>query len=39
MPIWTGVPYPRGATWDGASVNFAIFSQRADSHAWSRRTF
>ena len=24
-----GVPYPLGATWDGAGVNFAIFSEHA----------
>jgi isoamylase len=24
--IWPGRPYPRGATWDGQGVNFALFS-------------
>ncbi|CAA9587740.1 MAG: GH13_11 / GH13 / CE1 / GH13_13 / GH13_10 / CBM48 / GH13_14 / GH13_37 [uncultured Thermomicrobiales bacterium] len=27
--IWSGKPYPLGATWDGEGVNFAIFSERA----------
>jgi isoamylase len=27
--IWPGVPYPLGATWDGAGVNFALFSENA----------
>jgi glycogen operon protein len=27
MKIWPGNPYPLGATWDGAGVNFAIFSE------------
>jgi isoamylase len=29
MNIWPGKPYPLGATWDGAGVNFALFSQNA----------
>jgi isoamylase len=29
MRIWTGQPYPLGATWDGAGVNFALFSEHA----------
>ncbi len=29
MEIWPGKPYPLGATWDGAGVNFAIFSANA----------
>ncbi|MGE5611186.1 MAG: glycogen debranching protein GlgX [Bacillota bacterium] len=29
MRIWPGRPYPLGATWDGAGVNFAIFSENA----------
>src|SRR5436853_1094669 len=29
MRIWPGKPYPLGATWDGAGVNFALFSQHA----------
>lgn len=29
--LWPGRPYPLGATWDGSGVNFAIFSQHADS--------
>ncbi|HLV66229.1 MAG TPA: glycogen debranching protein GlgX, partial [Polyangiaceae bacterium] len=27
--IWPGNPYPLGATWDGAGVNFALFSENA----------
>jgi isoamylase len=27
--IWPGSPYPQGATWDGAGVNFARFSEHA----------
>jgi isoamylase len=33
MPIdtvWPGKPHPRGATWDGHGVNFALFSQHAE---------
>ncbi len=29
MRVWPGKPYPRGATWDGAGVNFALFSEHA----------
>jgi isoamylase len=29
MRIWPGSPYPLGATWDGAGVNFAVFSENA----------
>ena len=29
MRVWPGRPYPLGATWDGAGVNFAIFSENA----------
>ena len=29
MKIRPGQPYPLGATWDGAGVNFAIFSESA----------
>ena len=29
MKIRPGTPYPLGATWDGAGVNFAIFSEHA----------
>jgi glycogen operon protein len=29
MKILPGKPYPLGATWDGAGVNFAIFSEHA----------
>ncbi len=25
--VWPGKPYPLGATWDGAGVNFALFSE------------
>jgi len=28
--VWPGRPYPRGATWDGQGVNFALFSQHAE---------
>src|SRR5687767_12178390 len=27
--VWRGRPYPLGATWDGAGVNFALFSKHA----------
>jgi glycogen operon protein len=27
--IWTGKPYPRGATFDGVGVNFAVYSRVA----------
>ncbi|HKM53489.1 MAG TPA: glycogen debranching protein GlgX [Isosphaeraceae bacterium] len=29
MRIWPGRPYPLGATWDGAGVNFALFTENA----------
>ena len=29
MRIWPGKPYPLGATWDGAGVNFSLFSENA----------
>src|ERR1700759_1244518 len=29
LRLWPGRPYPLGATWDGAGVNFAIFSEHA----------
>src|SRR6516165_10308916 len=29
MRVWSGQPYPLGATWDGAGVNFAVFSEHA----------
>jgi len=28
--IWPGRAYPRGATWDGEGVNFALFSENAE---------
>jgi len=28
--LWPGQPYPRGATWDGMGVNFALFSESAE---------
>ena len=31
MRLWPGSPYPLGATWDGAGVNFALFSEHATS--------
>ncbi len=30
MEIWPGKPYPLGADWDGAGVNFALFSESAE---------
>lgn len=30
MRIWSGNPYPLGATWDGRGVNFALFSEHAE---------
>jgi isoamylase len=30
MRVWPGRPYPLGATWDGAGVNFALFSETAE---------
>jgi isoamylase len=29
MKTWPGKPYPLGATWDGAGVNFSVFSEHA----------
>jgi isoamylase len=29
MRVWPGNPYPLGSTWDGAGVNFALFSEHA----------
>ncbi|MEO8858772.1 MAG: glycogen debranching protein GlgX [Burkholderiaceae bacterium] len=29
--VWPGQPHPRGATWDGHGVNFALFSRHAES--------
>ncbi|MFQ3592434.1 MAG: glycogen debranching protein GlgX [Gemmataceae bacterium] len=45
MHLESGHPYPLGATWDGAGVNFALFSQHAhkvelclvDAHGHERR--
>jgi isoamylase len=28
--VWPGTPFPRGATWDGQGVNFALFSEYAE---------
>jgi glycogen operon protein len=28
--VWPGEPFPRGATWDGRGVNFALFSDHAE---------
>ena len=28
--VWRGLPYPRGATWDGMGVNFALFTEAAE---------
>jgi isoamylase len=30
LRVWPGSPYPRGATWDGRGVNFALFSENAE---------
>jgi len=30
IAVWPGRPYPLGATWDGAGVNFALFSEHAE---------
>jgi glycogen operon protein len=30
LRVWPGQPYPRGATWDGRGVNFALFSRNAE---------
>jgi isoamylase len=27
--VWSGVPYPLGATWDGTGTNFALYSEHA----------
>src|SRR5437588_3087274 len=29
MRVWPGQSYPLGASWDGAGVNFALFSEHA----------
>jgi len=29
LRLWPGRPYPQGSTWDGAGVNFAVFSEHA----------
>jgi len=29
LKVWPGQPYPLGATWDGAGVNFALFTEHA----------
>src|SRR5262249_60002533 len=31
VKVWPGAAYPLGATWDGAGVNFALFSEHATS--------
>ncbi|TLM83131.1 glycogen debranching protein GlgX [Pseudarthrobacter sp. NamE5] len=31
MEVWTGSPYPLGATYDGSGTNFAIFSEAASA--------
>ncbi len=31
MDIWPGIPYPLGATFDGAGTNFAVFSEVASA--------
>ena len=32
--VWPGQPYPLGATWDGAGVIFALFSEHAERVGW-----
>src|SRR5687767_15239004 len=29
IEVWPGKPYPRGASWDGIGVNFALYSRVA----------
>ena len=29
LRVWPGKPYPLGASWDGAGVNFSLFSENA----------
>jgi isoamylase len=29
LRVWTGTPYPLGATWTGEGVNFALYSENA----------
>ena len=29
-PVWPGVPFPLGPTWDGGGTNFSLFSECAD---------
>jgi glycogen operon protein len=31
MEVWTGNPYPLGATYDGSGTNFAVFSEAANA--------
>src|SRR5580698_4521388 len=31
QPYQSGTPFPQGATWDGAGVNFALFSEASES--------
>jgi isoamylase len=31
MRVWPGQPYPLGPIWDGAGVNFALFSEAAEA--------
>ena len=28
--VWPGKPYPRGATWDGQGVNFALYCEHGE---------
>ena len=30
MNIWSGHPFPLGATWDGEGTNFSVFSEHAE---------
>lgn len=30
LRVWPGSAHPRGATWDGLGVNFALFSENAE---------
>lgn len=29
IELWPGRPWPRGASWDGAGVNFSLYSEVA----------
>jgi glycogen operon protein len=31
VEVWSGAPYPLGATYDGSGTNFSLFSEAAES--------